>query len=182
MKERDVVRCIDYPRLFLVLGVVTAVLIFTARWRPGLGAASSVAVYAVLHSSVLDAALAQPQTAWKKAAFVAAAAALASLSYLLAQAASHWFAAAGGMVQPVLLLALCSGLGAAGDGLLVRQFWARNLPAVAVVWITLACVTSTLVALPLGSWLHVLGSAWFATMWWWAFSVALWYFDGRQLT
>jgi hypothetical protein len=48
--------------------------------------------------------------------------------------------------------------------------------------LALCCATSTLMALPLGVHLHVVAGWWFAIIWWWTFSLTVWYQETRVPT
>jgi hypothetical protein len=169
--QREVI----YSRHFILLGILTAALGATDRWRQGLSAAATIGVYGGLHASLLVAALRVPQALWHKLAFIALSAALAVLSLRVALACDRLLGPALGSLAPAAVLTLSAGLGAASYGLLIRRFWIRELPLRALIAITLCCALLTPAALPLGRHLHTLGGWWFAMTWWWSFSLALWY-------
>lgn len=157
-----------YSRHFILLGVVTAALGATDRWRQGLGAIATIGVYGALHASVLVAALRVPTAIWRQLAFIALAAGLAMVSLRVGLACTP-------RLGPALGIPLSAGVGAASYALLIRRFWIRDLPLRSLLAITLCCALLTLAALPLGSYLHTVGAWWFAMIWWWSFSLALWY-------
>lgn len=169
-RKREVI----YGRHFILLGIAAAALGVTDRRHPGLGTVATIGVYGALHASLLVAALRVPQAIWRKLAFIALAAGLAMLSVRVALALASG--------APATLLTLSAGLGAASYGLLIRRFFIRDLPLRALTPITLGCALVTVAALPLGRSLHTVGPWWFAMIWWWSFSLALWYQDDRLLT
>jgi hypothetical protein len=157
-----------YSRHFILLGLVTAALGVTDRWRQGLGAIATIGVYAALHASLLVAALRVPQARWRKLAFIALAAGLAMLSVRVGLACAR-------LLGPAVGIPFSAGLGAASYGLVIRRFWIRELRLRSLLAITLCCSLFTLAALPFGIYLHIVGGWWFAMVWWWSFSLALWY-------
>ena len=177
--RRDVVITIDYPRHFMLLTAVAALLFLSDRWHPLQAAIPACGLYGALHACMLVAALRIPRLAWKKTVFVGIASCLAMLSVVAARLVTDRLATSG-LGSPRVLLTLASGLGAASYGLLIRHFWSRDLQIGALAWVTLCCMMSTLLALPSGAYLHTVGGSWFAVIWWWAFSLALSYHDGRR--
>jgi hypothetical protein len=175
---RDPAIAIDYRRHLMLLAAAAAVLVLCDRWHPLQAAIPACALYGALHSCMLVAALRIPQSAWKKALFVMIASGFAMLAVVAARFMTDRFTILG-LGSPRGLLTLASALGAASYGLLIRQFWIRDLQARALAGITLCCLTSTLLALPSGAYLHTVGGSWFAIIWWWTFSLALWFRDRR---
>jgi len=169
-RKREVI----YGRHFILLGIVAAALGVTERWQPGLGAVATIGLYGALHASSIVAALRGPQPTWRKLAFIALAACLAMLSVRVGLALASG--------APAALLTLSAGLGAASYGLLIRCFFVRDLPLRALMAITSGCALVSLAALPLGRSLHTVDPWWFAMIWWWSFSLSLWYQDDRLLT
>ena len=178
--RHEAAACIDYPRHFMLLVVVSVVLVATQRWRPVLGAVPSLALYGALHSTALVAALRPPQRLRRKAAFITAAICLAMLSVSMARFGGGRLASMLGLTPPAVLLSLCSGLGAASYAVLIRCFWSPNMPRRALTGITLSCMLCTSLALPLGTYLHVVSPTWFVSIWWWAFSLTLWHHGRAQ--
>lgn len=177
--RRKVGISLNYPLHFTVLAVVSTTLAFAGHWRPVLDPLPSVGLYGLLHSSMVATALRRRQTPLRIGSFVAAAGGLAMLSLEFARLVSGKFAALPGSWSPALLLTLASGFGAAGYGWLIRRCMIPDLRLRAGLRLTLCCVTGTLLALPLGIRLHLLGGWWFALIWWWTFSLALWDHDVR---
>ncbi len=170
-------REVIYSRHFIALAVVTAALGLTDRWRQGWGAVSTIGVYGALHASLLVAALRVTQASWRKLCFIALAAGLAMVSVRVGLACDRLLGADLGSFAPAALLTVSAGLGAASYGLLIRRFWIRDLPLRSLLAITLWCALLTLAALPLGTHLHTASGWWFAMIWWWSFSLSLWYHD-----
>jgi len=173
-------RVVIYSRHFILLGVLAAALGVTDRWRQGLGALATIGVYGALHASALVAALRVAQASWRKLCFIALAAGLAMVSVRVGLACDRLLGADLGSFAPAALLTVSAGLGAASYGLLIRHFWIRDLSPRSLIHITLWCALLTLAALPLGNHLHTVGGWWFAMIWWWAFSLSLWYHDLRH--
>ena len=173
---------VDYPRHFALLAAVSAVLGLAGRWRPALNPMESVGLYGVLHASSLAAALRPSPSLRRTGSFLVAASGFAMLSLEMARLVCRALAELPGPWPPVLLLTLSSGLGAASYGWLIRRCMTPERAFHAGHLQTLCCVTSTLVALPLGVHLHVVGGWWFAMIWWWTFSLTLWHQDIRVQT
>lgn len=169
----DVTATLAYPRHFILLAGVSAVLGMTDRWRQDLGAVATFGLYGALHSTLIVATLRAPQTPSRKLSFIAIAAGLAMLCVEVGLFLGHRLGAALGAGAPALLLTLSSVLGAASYGFLIRCFWSRDLSLRSQLWITLCCGSATLAALPSGFYLHVVGAWWFAMIWWWSLSIAL---------
>lgn len=163
-----------YARHFLLLACIAAVLAASSPWRPPLGAVASFGLYGVLHSSTVVLSLRVPQPLWQKLLFIAIAACLSMSSVMVGLYGGHFIGTLPGMVGPIILLALASGLGAASYAVLVRRFWIADLPLRGLLWITLGCVLATLVVLMAGMLLNTVGGLGFAVAWWLAFSAGLW--------
>jgi hypothetical protein len=163
----------------MLLAVVTAALGVTARWRPGLGVVATFGWYGALHSMLIVAALRERQTPWRKVCFILMAAALAMLCVVIGLFLGHRLQAVPGLGTPAVLLTLSSGLGAATYGFLIRRFWMGDLSVRSQVCITLCCGSAMPAALRSGAYIHILGAWWFAMVWWWSFSIALWFQNGR---
>ena len=176
--RHNLTRAVAYPRHFILLASVTAALAMTDRWHEGQGAVATLGLYGGLHSTLIVAALREQQALRRKLGFILIAAGLAMLCALIGLSVGHRLGAVLGVGAPAVILTLSSGLGAASYGLLIRRFWSRDLSIRKQCWVTLCCGTATLAALPSGVYLHIVGVGWFAMVWWWSFSIALWYHDG----
>jgi hypothetical protein len=163
----------------MLLAVVTVALGMTARWRQGLGVVATFGLYGALHATLIVAALREPQTPWRKVCFILMAAGLAMLCVVIGLFLGHRLQSVPAFGTPAVLLTLSSGLGAASYGVLIRRFWMGDLSVRSQVCITLCCGSAMPAALPPGAYLHILGTWWFAMVWWWSFSIALWCQNGR---
>jgi len=171
---------LDYSRHFLVLTSVAALVVLTDRWRPSLGAPSAFGVYGALHSSVIGATLRAPREYFRKLLFIVLAAALSAFVAVTALAVNRLLGSTFGINAPSLILTLASGLGAVAYGSLIRRFWIPAMPPRALLGIALCCMLATLAGVPLGLYLHTISGWWFAMLWWFAFSAALWSVDVRR--
>jgi hypothetical protein len=79
-----------------------------------------------------------------------------------------------------VLLASSSSIGALTYGMLVRRCWMPDLPLRALGSAALGCMSATSAVLATGLYSQARGLAWFAVLWWLAFSCVLWYHDGRR--
>jgi hypothetical protein len=176
--RRDATRAVAYPRHFILLASATATLGMTDRWHEGQGAVATLGLYGGLHATLIVAALREQHAPRRKVGFILIAAGLAMLCVLIGLSLGLRLGAVLGVGAPAVILTLSSGLGAASYGFLIHRFWSRDLSVRKQCWITLCCGAATLAALPSGVYLHTMGVGWFAMVWWWSFSIALWYHDG----
>jgi hypothetical protein len=170
-----------YARHFAVLAASTVLLFLLSRWN--LYTESLIATFALsgaLHAIALGVALREPQRAPRKLAFVALAAALCALSLYVGIIGLVLFAILPGNERLYVVLGVCSLSGAITYGSLLRIFWLRQLTPRRILQISLVCMLATSLAFLARSYAAVLGGWWLTAVWWFAFSGALWFFDGRQ--
>jgi hypothetical protein len=175
-----VTRHLHYTRHFTLLVCVAALLIVTSRWRASPGAAYAFAIYGALHASLLAASLRDRQPLGLQILFVAIA---ALVCMLIARLGLYGIRVAGrlsGIAGPLLLLGVLSGVGALGYGILIRQFWIRDLSLDAFGITAFFCVLAVCAALIVGNHYQVLGGLWLAIPWWFAFSAGLCYYENRR--
>jgi hypothetical protein len=169
---------LHYGWHFGLLAAVAAVLATTSPWRPMLGMVGWFGIYGALHSSMVAVTWRGRLSPMRRLLFIGMATALSMLSGLAALYASRrgWWWGAG----PVVPLVLCSSLGAATYGALLRWFGAQ-LPLRALATLPLGCVLATLAVLGSGVYRYG-GTGCFAAAWWFAWSLGLWFEDERRLT
>jgi len=165
---------LHYPRHFMLLAGIAAVLAAASPWRLH-GPVASFGLYGALHALTVVLTLRALPSLRRRLLFIAIAASLSMLSAAVGLYGSHFIGTLPGTAGPFLLLALSSGFGAASYAVLVRRFWIAKLSRRSLVSITLGCVLATLVVLTLGILLGTIGSLWLALSWWFAFSTGLWY-------
>jgi hypothetical protein len=170
---------LNYRRHFALLAGLVAVFVAGASWRPS-DVVWSAALFGAAHATSLVVSLRTSSSAARRGAFVVLAAALAAASLWLTLQVGHLAQVPSRLRTPAGLLALCSGLGAMSYGALVRRFWIGKLSLGTVLALTLGCIGAT------GAVFHWLPSSrglagsWLAATWWWAFSLALYFFERRM--
>ena len=170
---------VHYPRHFSMLGGIVALLAATEGLHPAIGIPASFGLYGALYCSVTALSMPASDGRWRKPCFVALGASLCALNAALGVYAGRFIGGLPAMVGPALLLALASGFGAAGTGMLIRRLLEADLPLRALLAITLGCIVATLAVLASGIYRHAPGFT-FAASWWLAFSMGLWLHDGRR--
>jgi hypothetical protein len=168
-----------YFRHFGLLACLAAVLAATRRWSPAIGIVATFGIYGALHASLLAVTLRARQPTGRRLRFVVIAASLSMLSVALGLGASRFIRGSMGMAQLALLLSLSSGIGAATYASLIRRFFGARLTRSAMVTVVLGCVVATLAVLLSGIYLNG-GGLWVAVAWWFAFSLGVWFYDGRS--
>jgi len=160
-----------------MLACCTFALVIAAPWSRTLGLLASFGLYGFMHSSTVVLALRDRNPVTVKLVFVAVSVLLSMgavwLGFLVSRVLGDQF----GIRTPAVSLVFTSGLGALCYLALIRTFWARHLPAAALIAIPLCCASATLAALELSSFLHAASRLWFAMIWWYVFSIALRHFD-----
>jgi hypothetical protein len=171
---------LHYARHFMVLFACAALLAAVSPWRIAPGADSAFALYGALHASAIAVSLRVAQPLWRKLLFVAIAAVLSMLTQRLGLSGVQFVGELPGLLGPLALLTLSSGIGAFAYGALIRGFgiYRYRLGALAVT--ALFCMAATCVAFIAAGRFHVLGGLWVAIPWWFAFSGGLWYYDSFQ--
>jgi hypothetical protein len=167
-----------YARLFGLLVCLAAVLAATHRWNPALGVVATLGIYGALHASALVVTLRARPRAGRGLWFIAIASSLSMLSAALGVCAGH-IVGGSGMARTASLLSLSSGIGAATYAGLIRRFFAPHLTPSAIVTIVLGCIVATLAVLASGIYLKG-GGLWVVVSWWFAMSLGLWVYDGRN--
>jgi hypothetical protein len=171
---------LHYARHFTLLVCIAALLIVTSRWRIFPGAAYSFAIYGALHASALAASLRVRQPLGRQMLFVASAALLCMLSARLGLYGMRFAGKLPGFAGPLLLLSAVSGVGAIGYGMLIRQFWIRDLSLEAFSITAFFCILAACAGLIVGNHYRVLGGLWLAIPWWFAFSAGLCHYQQRR--
>ena len=175
-----VTRHLHYARHFTLLVCIAVLLIATSRWRASPGAAYSFAIYGALHASLLAASLRVRQPLGRQILFVASAALVCMLIARLGLYGMRFAGKLPGFAGPLLLLGVVSGLGALGYGMLIRQFWIRDLSLDAFGITAFFCILAECAALIVGNYWEVLGGLWLAIPWWLAFSAGLYFYEQRR--
>jgi hypothetical protein len=161
----------------LLIGTAAATAALS-RWNSMIGVEAAFGIYGALQSSMLALTLREPQPWWRKTRFVGLGAALS----MAVVAAGFWVhrcsGAPSGLAKPMMVLALCSGLGAAIHALVFRAVFAVRLPPHAVAGVALGCAVTTLAVFESGLYragaaFGIAASWWLATTWWMAFSLGL---------
>lgn len=165
---------LHYARHFAGLSSAAVCLAITSSWRAPAGANLALASYGALHAACVAGSLRTGCPAWRRLAFIAAAA----IACVLAARAGVGAAGLAGRfysLAPQMALASTSFAGAMAYGLLLRSLLEFRLPMAMVVTASIACVPATLAALAAAG--PALGGVWVAAAWWFAFSGCLWCAD-----
>jgi hypothetical protein len=171
-----------YARHFAVLAASSILLFLLSRWN--LYTQSLLATFAIsgaLHAIALSISLRSPQSVARKSAFVALAAALSALTLYVGIIGLVLFAILPGNERLYVVLGVCSLSGAITYGSLVHLFWLPKLTPRLILAISFACMLATSFAFLARSYAEMLGGWWLTSVWWFAFSGALWYLDTRRL-
>jgi hypothetical protein len=161
-----------------LIGIVGAVAA-TSRWRPALGTSETFALYGALHAFALVVSLRQRRSRARAMLFILAAAAISAVSALLGLDAIHYLGRLPAVLGPALVVAFAAGFGAVCYAILIRHCWDPELSNRAVVCTACGCIAAALFVLLSGLLPKTPDGLWFAVMWWFAFSAALAYQDGR---
>ncbi len=171
-------RHFNYARHFGALGAATVLLLLLQHWNfPGDSLLASFAINGALHAVCLSLALLAAHGILRKLAFIAVAAALSVLTMYVGIAGLVLFAVVPGNERLYMVLGLCSLTGAITYGALVRRFWIRQFSPRCILGTALLCLLATSVGFFIRTYSEVLGGWWLASVWWFAFSGGLWFFD-----
>jgi len=168
----------NYTRHFSVLGAATVVLLLLQYW--GLLSdwlLASFALNGALHALSLSLALRSPQGIARKLAFIALAAALSVFTMYVGIVGLVLFAVVPGNERLYMVLGLCSLSGAITYGSLIRMFWVRKFSPRCILAMAFVCVLATALGFFIRSYSEALGGWWLASVWWFAFSGGLCFFD-----
>jgi len=168
-----------YPRHFAALIGLTALLTAANPWLPVHGPMARFGMYGALYSFSLAVAVRAPEPLWRRFEFIGLGSLLSLSNAIIGIDAARIQSALPGAVGPSLILAVCAGLGAASYVVLVRVVWKVALPPSGLLSMTLCCMLAALGSLALHLALRADG-LWLAVSWWFAFSLGLWYHDGRK--
>jgi len=165
-----------YGRQFLSVIILALILVATSRFIPAQGILASAFEYGALFSFTTAGSLRAFQPLWKRGMFVVGGGSLSLLSAALGVYGMRFLAQSFRVSAAPMMLALSTGLGAAGYAMLVRWQLGVALSASAIAAISAGCTAAMLMAwlagLPAGR-----AGLWFAVCWWFAFSIGLWFHD-----
>lgn len=165
-----------FSRHFGLLACILAVLAATAPWRPAFSAVTWFGFYGALHAAAVVLTWRGRGPTWRRLGFVVTAILLSMLSSAVSLYLTRHSARLAAM-GPALPLALSSGLGAATYVVCFRWLGAV-LPRVAYVLLPALCMVATEAMLAGGMYGYG-GGLVFAAAWWMAFSLGLWFLQGR---
>jgi hypothetical protein len=171
---------IVYTRHFLLLTAFGICIATAGLAHSGFDLSLAFAIYGALHASALVLALRVPQPLWRKCLFVAVAAVLCVMTARVGAYAGRWLATSPGGAGLYVLFGLASIIGAVAYAILVALFGFAQLTPRSLAAIAAACLAAAVIALLSLVRAHFLGPWWLAVLWWYAFSAALWYFDGPK--
>jgi len=171
-----------YSRHFALITGFGVLLVVVTRLDLSNNLFVSFASYGALHGAALVLTLRARQPIWRKCLFVAVAAILSVVTFrlgILGWQLSGTHSVNAGLY---ILLGFSAAVGAAVYGMSIRLFGFYALTLGSLAAIAAGCLLAELASLWTASRFHIPGSWWFAVIWWFAFSVGLWYFDHRQTT
>ena len=166
-----------YPRHFLLLICLSALLAVTPRPHLPSDLDASFALYGALHASALMLTLRARQPIWRRCLFVIAAAGLSVTALRAGILGRHLSVALAGNAGLYVALGFSAVAGAVIYGIQIRLFGISLITLGSLAAISLGCMLAAFLALFTGSRFQFLGPWWLATLWWLAFSGGLWYFD-----
>lgn len=168
----------NYARHFSVLGAATVIVFLLQYWALLSDALlASFAINGALHALSLSVALRSPQSVLRKSAFIALAAAFSVFTMYVGIIGLVLFAVVPGNERLYMVLGLCSLTGAITYGSLIRMFWIRKFPPRCILGMAFVCLLATSLAFFIRGYSEFLGGWWLASVWWFAFSGGLWFFD-----
>ncbi len=171
-------RHFNYARHFAALGAATVLLLLLQHWNlPSDSLLVSFAINGALHAASLSLALLAAHGILRKLAFIAVAAALSIFTMYVGIAGLVLFAVVPGNERLYMVLGLCSLTGAVTYGALVRGFWIRQFSPRCILGTAFLCLLATSLGFFIRTYSAVLGGWWLASVWWFAFSGGLWFFD-----
>jgi hypothetical protein len=173
-------KALFYPRHFLLLACFSMLIGVMSQLHLTGNLSGAFALYGALHAVALVLAVRSRQEVWRKCLFVGFAAALCVMTFHFGSIAREQSAALPGKVGLYSPLGLSAFIGAASYGSLIRLSGIYALTIAEVAAIAAGCVFAAYFSLFTASHFHFLGSWWLAVLWWFTFSVGLWYFDRRH--
>jgi hypothetical protein len=171
---------IRYGRHFFLLGLFAASLILWNRFAPANRLITSFAVYGALHAVAFVLTLRSNAPLGRRVLFVVAAALLSMVTLEVGLAGTKVMAGSLGRWGLEAVLGVSSAIGAVCYGCLIRRFWVRGLSLGSLAAISAGCMLATLLAFHTLDRFSYLGRGWLAVLWWWAFSLGLWWSRKRQ--
>ncbi|HME39743.1 MAG TPA: hypothetical protein VKG63_12390 [Steroidobacteraceae bacterium] len=169
-----------YPRHFLLLAGIGALLGLAARLGFSTDVSISFALYGALHASALVLALRAGQRWWRNVLFIAMAAALSVMTLRAGIVGAQVSGPLAGNVALDAVLGFSAVVGAATYGILIRLFGIYELTVKELTVIAGGCLLAAYAARLTAAHSPYLGRSWFAVLWWFAFSGGLWYCDQRR--
>ena len=140
----------------------------------------SFAWYGAFHAIAVVLSLNARQSIGRSCLFVVTAAALSAMTFHVGMLGTHFLTGLDPNAGHYAALGAAAAVGAVTYGISIRIFGLYKLAAVALVAISIGCLSASLLALFTLRRFHVLGSWWLAVFWWYAFSGGLWFCDRRQ--
>ncbi len=137
----------------------------------------SFAIYGALHAAALIMSLRARQSLRRVSLFIVLSAALSGVVVRIGIAGMQVSGPLPAYLTAYVVLGFSSMTGAVGYAVLVRLFAISGLGPREVVVISIACMSATHLAIFTLKHSHFIGSWWLAVLWWYAFSISLWYFD-----
>jgi hypothetical protein len=168
-----------YPRHFLLLTGFSILLGVMSRLRFLSDLSVSFALYGALHASALVLAQRARHPIEQKCLFIAMAAGLSVLTLNVGIFGMHLTGTLPGNLGLYSVMGFSALTGAVSYGVLIRIFRIYELNAASIVVIAVGCTLATYIAAYTLAHSQFLGRWWLAVLWWYAFSVGLWYFDRR---
>jgi hypothetical protein len=170
-----------YARHFLLLAGFSIVVAVMTWLHLLTDLNACFAVYGALHASALVLAIRAIQSLWRGCLFVAIAAALSIMALRVGLLGGHLSAALPGNAALYVVLGFSAATGALAYGISIRLFGFAELTLGGLALIAAGCVLAAFVALFTLSHSHSIGRWWLAVLWWYAFSIGLWFCDRPSL-
>lgn len=168
----------NYARHFSVLSAATVVVFLLQYWALlSDSLLASFAINGALHALSLSVALRSSQSIRRKSAFVVLAAAFSVFTMYVGIVGLVLFAVVPGNERLYMVLGLCSLTGAITYGSLIRMFWIRKFSPRCILAMAFLCLLATSLGFFIRGYSEFLGGWWLTSVWWFAFSGALWFFD-----
>jgi hypothetical protein len=170
-----------YPRHFSLLACFGVLLIAIARLHLADDLTLCFALYGALHASALVLALRASHSIGRECAFIAMAAVLSAITLRVGIFAAQSLGTLRVGVALYAVLGFSAAAGAAAYGILIRLSGIyTRLTGRALATASIGCLLAAPAALFTMKHLPFLGRWWLAVLWWYAFSVGLWYCDRRN--
>jgi hypothetical protein len=168
----------NYARHFSAVGAATVLLFLLQYWSLlGDSLLATFALNGALHALSLSLALRAAQSILRKLLFIGVAAALSVFTMYVGIIGLVLFAVVPGNERLYMVLGLCSLSGAITYGSVIRMFWIRKFSPRCILAMAFLCLLATSLGFFIRSYSEVLGGWWLASVWWFAFSGGLWFFD-----